>query len=909
MKPPKFYRGGGPIKGDPKNPAKTSIDRTKYQSVLSQPMTGTGTNMVSSNAGGLSPDVLKVNGYNLVSGMGKDAIWEKGGNYHLYNEQLNAPENKYGLINIGNPLAPKPMKGAAPASVAPPAIDPNRKPLDLSNPSFNFDPNNNKYFNKTSGAEIKPITQQFAGGGTINYNERIDLVNQKNQAQQQGKAQRNNGNPKLGQAAQTLGAGAMTLGSNALQNVAPEQDPQTQGINSTVDATAASLTPWYGLAKGASDFGRSKIKRDQYGNPISSTGKATDDLLTPMHQNVMESYKREGVGGAAKEVLGGAGGIRAASNLFGKGDQTTGFWGKLNKYSGLTSKNQAANDQAAADQAAQAAAAAAAKQQVTSGRLSEAMARRDAGITEYTDNYYEQPDQQKETPLNRKQVFANLNNLAERSGTQSNGLIKDTWRSLGKGFKKAFADGGKITGSGTGKSDSINAKVKPGSFVVPVENAELAEELREQVLDSGKKKAKLKQKSGVDVKLSNGEVLFDPNEKKELEANGIDLGALAPKANIGHETITDEQQDLRQDAKANGGPTPYKAHEMLKDGTAHGKGLTPKQKRYFGWIYGQSKAEGGEVEEYAKGGPVNPPSRAKAAALRSMAQKQKAATGKAPRATVNPGPKPYHNDIFSRDWAAQDPNITVPIATTAAKEKANPYATASTVAGTDPNQASYDKDMAEAMARNPEKKGFNSQVGNAIDYGIPLLQAGLGLRYLNKAGARPVDKLDSDYLHSIDTARGNVVTANANAKFGFSPSEQASIDMQNNQLTQSGLQSARNYSGGSSAGAFNLSRATLNDSFQRGLGAKAQNRNLIFQKQGIAQDRQQYLDSLIAGKVNMSNRLFNQKLDAWQQQQAAGSNLLGAAAQNFLGNRQWQAELEASKNRQQMYNPQYPNIQ
>ena len=31
--------------------------------------------------------------------------------------------------------------------------------------------------------------------------------------------------------------------------------------------------------------------------------------------------------------------------------------------------------------------------------------------------------------------------------------------------------------------------------------------------------------------------------------------------------------------------TPAKAGEMLRDGTAHGKPLTPKQKRFLGVIY------------------------------------------------------------------------------------------------------------------------------------------------------------------------------------------------------------------------------------------------------------------------------------------------------------------------------------
>ena len=36
-------------------------------------------------------------------------------------------------------------------------------------------------------------------------------------------------------------------------------------------------------------------------------------------------------------------------------------------------------------------------------------------------------------------------------------------------------------------------------------------------------------------------------------------------------------------------PSPKKAREILKDGTVHGKKLTPKQKRFFGWAAGGGK--------------------------------------------------------------------------------------------------------------------------------------------------------------------------------------------------------------------------------------------------------------------------------------------------------------------------------
>jgi hypothetical protein len=100
--------------------------------------------------------------------------------------------------------------------------------------------------------------------------------------------------------------------------------------------------------------------------------------------------------------------------------------------------------------------------------------------------------------------------------------------------QREFSEGGKVEGKGTAKSDSIPARIKKGSFIVPAENAGLAVALRKKILkSSGSKKAKLNGQ-GVDVKLSNGEHMFNPKEVKDLQKEGIDLNALAPNAEPGN---------------------------------------------------------------------------------------------------------------------------------------------------------------------------------------------------------------------------------------------------------------------------------------------------------------------------------------------------------------------------------------
>jgi len=102
-------------------------------------------------------------------------------------------------------------------------------------------------------------------------------------------------------------------------------------------------------------------------------------------------------------------------------------------------------------------------------------------------------------------------------------------------MKQMCADGGEIKGKGGPKSDSIKAEVEEGSFIVPAENAELAKGIRKLYLKAPIKKANLKQEEGEEVKLSNGEHLFTPEENEYLESIGVELEALAPNAEDGNE--------------------------------------------------------------------------------------------------------------------------------------------------------------------------------------------------------------------------------------------------------------------------------------------------------------------------------------------------------------------------------------
>lgn len=830
MKPPR-YKGGGPLKGDPNKPTKTTIDRSKYAAILNKPIDGTNDNYVANDQSALNPAVLGPNGYQYVSGTmgGKDIVYKKGNNYFLYNEQPNAAENKYGLTNIGNPYAPASTNTPAPLKTSgqkvAPAVDPNRKPLNLSNPNVTVDPNTGNYYNPLNGTQIKPIVEQYKQGGTVkgyalgdevteptlgtDYSSAFARVNReeaaKKEATQQAKQNKN------AQYAQYAG-NAITLGSQLNQNKAltgtEKQNADAAALQSTGDAISGSAIPILGLAKAAVGAGQNAfIDRDQYGYAKSNADKAGEEWSSAVTTDMWKDVSRKDYGAVAGDLLGAKLG-RGLSQATGHGDQTTGGWGWVNRTTGLTAKNK----RKAADIAGR-----------TAGAINdEADARDQAWI--------------------RKQ-----GELAIARGIRNDNQV-------------GYSEGGSITGPGTGTSDSIKAKVKKGAFVVPKINAPIAEEIRKEVLQPTGK-AKLNQGGGVDVRLSNGEHLFTKEEKDKIKMAGINISALAPDAQN-----TDSYQD--------GGDIAKKRKQT--------------ELRYLQTRVNNNAATGEELYRYKK----------LTKELGATTPTRNTTAVKAPKAPAK------KTEIFSRNWAAQDPEVSPPTSDSQnLAQTAVPKAkTAPTVNGVDPNQASFDRDWAEATAEpTTKRKGFDS--GKLIDYGIPLAQTALGLKYLKDAGKRPVDQLDPDYLKSIETAKGNVVTANAQAKFGFSPEEQAAIDMNNNNLTNSGRYAARNYSGGSAANALNMERSVINDSFARGLEAKAQNRNLIFKKQQIANDRQQYADSLITGKVGMSNRLFNQKMDAWNMSQQTGAGLIAAGLNNAIGAKQWQDELAASKERNAMYNP------
>ena len=229
----------------------------------------------------------------------------------------------------------------------------------------------------------------------------------------------------------------------------------------------------------------------------------------------------------------------------------------------------------------------------------------------------------------------------------------------------------------------------------------------------------------------------------------------------------------------------------------------------------------------------------------------------------------------------------------------------------------YEKNMTPETPNglNDLTTSLSSGLRSTFDYALPAAQTYMGLKSLQQAGKRPVDKIDPDYLRAIEETRGilgeannRASTADAAAKYGYSAEELAMLNMQNQEATAAGRFAARNYSGGSAGNAFNMERTALNDSVGRGLQAKIQDKNLRLQKQQYADSRKAYADSkqselnsLLNNKANRSRDLFNDTLTGWKENQSAGSELVGAGIQNLIGAKRYKDEQAASAERLAKY--------
>lgn len=290
------------------------------------------------------------------------------------------------------------------------------------------------------------------------------------------------------------------------------------------------------------------------------------------------------------------------------------------------------------------------------------------------------------------------------SGDNLTGQALTDWKSALTGEAKAsvlakynsggysnYAKGGKIIGAGHGKSDSIPAEPEKGGFVVPIENAKLAEEIREKHLGKNPNQiATLKVKGGAkNTRLSNGEHMFTKAEADLLRSKGVDLDALAPNA---------------ESSKPSGLSKMVGSYEMKKGGEVP---ADIDKAKYAEWYKTKFK-----------------PTNEKGAGLESAYEQYRQYQAE--------------QDSLEADsnWAKQSA-----INKKATEVAENPLGTASATDETKPPATTKEK-------TNPFKQ-------MDIGKGIALAQTGLGLQQLLQDGERPVDSLDADFVKTVDEAKAD----------------------------------------------------------------------------------------------------------------------------------------------------------
>ncbi len=197
--------------------------------------------------------------------------------------------------------------------------------------------------------------------------------------------------------------------------------------------------------------------------------------------------------------------------------------------------------------------------------------------------------------------------------------------------------------------------------------------------------------------------------------------------------------------------------------------------------------------------------------------------------------------------------------------------------GYDPKTGMFKSTVTDTQTYGLPKDGTQSKYGleDAIGMGAATLQAGYGLSQLMK-DKRPIDKLDPAYNQLTNEAI-------AASKYGYSPAQKALLEQQ---ITQGriGQQAQINQlAGGNAAVGLTNARAAINKEMMNRLQLASEDERLRMEKVRDAR--------VMAGsRATMSKQLFNENLNAFEQKQLAGSELLGAGLSNIVGAARYRQE-------------------
>lgn len=119
---------------------------------------------------------------------------------------------------------------------------------------------------------------------------------------------------------------------------------QNNNTGYQVANSIAGMIPGYGsvaqIALAGTQVAKNTIKRDEYGYARNQAGVVGDEIFNPLLGDVINDASQGDWGGVAKNLVGFAKPIRTLSKITGNNNSTSGVWGKLNNYSGVTEQNE-----------------------------------------------------------------------------------------------------------------------------------------------------------------------------------------------------------------------------------------------------------------------------------------------------------------------------------------------------------------------------------------------------------------------------------------------------------------------------------------------------------------------------------------------------------------------------------------
>ena len=188
----------------------------------------------------------------------------------------------------------------------------------------------------------------------------------------------------------------------------------------------------------------------------------------------------------------------------------------------------------------------------------------------------------------------------------------------------------------------------------------------------------------------------------------------------------------------------------------------------------------------------------------------------------------------------------------------------------DPKTGMYKSSVTEAVMPNEGNTNSTGKMNwtDAAGMGLSALQAGYGLQQLMK-DKRPIGKIDPAYNELTDKAI-------ADSRFGYTPEQKSMLQQQIVQNKNAQVANINSMAGGNAAVGLNNARAAINNMYTNNLKLASEDERLRMQKA-------QYAGAMAGNRANMSRQLFADNMNAFQQKQQAGAQLLNTGLRNLVG--------------------------